>query len=85
MSQHLGAGQVVDGDHLIALSAEHLAESQTANAAETIDCNFDRHWNDLLKIDGVPYCSYFITFLPEIQAFASIIYWEIFFFCLSLT
>ena len=44
VGQHRGAGQVVDGDHFVALSAEHLTESQTANAAETIDSNFNGHW-----------------------------------------
>ena len=41
MGQHLGAGQVVDGDHFVALGTEHLTERQTANAAETVDRNFD--------------------------------------------
>ena len=43
VSQHLGGGQVVDGDDLEALSAEHLTESQTADTTETIDSNFNRH------------------------------------------
>ena len=43
MRQHLGAGQVVDRDDLVALRLEHLTESQTADAAETIDSNFDSH------------------------------------------
>ena len=49
MSQHLGAGQIVDGHHFIALGAEHLTESQTADAAETIDCNFNSHCQILPK------------------------------------
>ena len=48
VGQHLGGGQVVDGDDLIALSAEHLTESQTANAAKTINSNFNSHGKDLL-------------------------------------
>ena len=47
--QHLGGGQVVDGDDLVALSAEHLTESQAADAAKTIDSNFNSHWNYLPK------------------------------------
>ena len=43
MSQHFGAGQIVDCDDLIALGAEHLAESQAADTAKTVDCNFYRH------------------------------------------
>ena len=35
---------LVDSHNLVALSAEHLTESQTADAAETIDSNFNRHW-----------------------------------------
>ena len=33
----------VDGNDLVALSAEHLTESQAANAAKTINCNFNCH------------------------------------------
>ena len=43
MRKHLGGGQVVDGDDFVALSAEHLTESQTADTAKTIDRNFNRH------------------------------------------
>ena len=43
VSKHLGAGQVVDGNDFIALRLEHLTESQTADAAKTIDSNFDSH------------------------------------------
>src|SRR5699024_1955712 len=43
VSQHLGAGQIVDGDDLVTLSVEHLTESQTANAAKTIDSNSYSH------------------------------------------
>ena len=45
VSQHLGAGQVVDCDDLVTLSVKHLTESQTANAAETIDSNSNSHVN----------------------------------------
>ena len=41
--EHLRGRQVVDGDDFVALSAEHLTESQTANTAKTIDRNFNRH------------------------------------------
>ena len=47
--EHLGGGQVVDGDDFVALSAEHLTESQTADAAKTIDSNFNRHDKFLLQ------------------------------------
>ena len=43
VSQHSGAGQVVDRNDLVALSAEHLTESQTANTTEAIDSNFNCH------------------------------------------
>ena len=43
VSEHLGAGQIVDGNHLIPLSAEHLAESKPADSAETVNRNFYRH------------------------------------------
>ena len=43
MGKHLRGRQVVDGDDFVALSAEHLTESQTANTAKTIDRNFNRH------------------------------------------
>ena len=45
VSQHRGRGQVVNRDHLVALSAEHLTERQTANTAKAIDSNFHCHWN----------------------------------------
>jgi hypothetical protein len=47
VSQHLGGGQVVDSDNLEALSAEHLAESQTADTTETVNSNLNRHGNYL--------------------------------------
>ena len=37
----IAKGQVVDSDNLITLSAEHLTESQTADTAKTVNCNFD--------------------------------------------
>ena len=45
VSQHLGAGQVVDCDDLVTLSIKHLTESQTANTTETIDSNSNSHCN----------------------------------------
>ena len=50
VSQHLGGGQIVDGNNLEALSAEHLTESQTADTAKTVNCNFDRHGNSSIFI-----------------------------------
>ena len=43
MSQHRGAGQIVDGDHVVPGSAEHLTERKTTDAAEAIDSNFNCH------------------------------------------
>ena len=43
VSQHLRAGQVVDSDNLITLGVKHLAESETADAAKSIDSN-SNHW-----------------------------------------
>ena len=43
VSQHLGAGQVIDGNNFVALSLKHLTESQTADTAKTIDSNFNSH------------------------------------------
>ena len=45
VSQHLGAGQVVDSDDLVTLSIKHLTESQTANTTKTIDSNSNSHVN----------------------------------------
>ena len=45
VSQHLGAGQVVDCDDLVTLSIKHLTESQTTNTTETIDSNSNSHVN----------------------------------------
>jgi len=45
VSQHLGAGQVVDRDDLVTLSIKHLTESQTANTTKTIDSNSNSHVN----------------------------------------
>ena len=52
VSQHLGAGQIVDSDDLVTLSVEHLTESQAADAAKTIDSNSYSH------------CIYLLKFLP---------------------
>ena len=43
VSQHFGAGQVIDGHNFIALGLEHLTERKAANAAKPIDCNFNSH------------------------------------------
>ena len=43
VGQHSGAGQVVDSDHFIALSAEHLTESQTADTSKTVNRNFNHY------------------------------------------
>ena len=43
VSKHLGAGQVVDSDNLIALCAEHLAECETTDTAKAVNSNFYRH------------------------------------------
>ena len=40
VSEHCGSGEVVDGDYLIALCTEHLAECETADATETVNGNF---------------------------------------------
>ena len=39
--EHLGAREVIDGDDFVAGGSEHLAESETANASETVNCNFN--------------------------------------------
>ena len=41
MSEHLGRGKVVDCDDLEAVRAEHLAERESADTAETVDCYLD--------------------------------------------
>ena len=56
MSQHLGGSQVVDSDDFEALSAEHLTESQTADTAKTIDCNFNRHGDSSILFTAMQYC-----------------------------
>jgi len=45
VSQHLGAGQIVDCNDLVTLSIKHLTESQTANTTKTIDSNSNSHVN----------------------------------------
>jgi hypothetical protein len=56
VSQHGRLGQVVDGNDLIALSAEHLTESEAADAAKAIDSNFYGHGSDP---------PFYINFYPE--------------------
>ena len=41
IGQHLGIGQVVDGDNLKLLVPENLAEGKPSDSAEPIDCNFN--------------------------------------------
>jgi len=40
LSKHRGLGKIVDSDNFVAFSTEHLSESETANAAKTINSNF---------------------------------------------
>ena len=40
MSEHLGLGEVVDGDDFVSGGVEHLSECETSDSAESIDCNF---------------------------------------------
>ena len=47
-----GGGQIVDGNDFKSLGAEHLTESQTADPAKTIDCNFNRHWNTTFRAEA---------------------------------
>ena len=49
MCKHGGLGKVVDSNDVIAFCAEHLSECETADTAETIDCNFNCHWDYLQK------------------------------------
>ena len=41
IGQHLGIGQVVDGDNLKLFIPENLAEGKPSDSAEPIDCNFN--------------------------------------------
>ena len=41
MSEHSGAGKIVDSDDFITFRAEHLSESKTADSAESVDSNSD--------------------------------------------
>ena len=41
--EHLGGGEVVDGDDVGALMREHLTERQTTDAAEAVNSNLDCH------------------------------------------
>ena len=40
VSEHLGAGEVVDSDDFVALCIEHLPESKATDTTEAVDCNF---------------------------------------------
>ena len=41
VGEHRRAGEVVDGDDFVAFGTKHLTESKTADASESVDCNFD--------------------------------------------
>ena len=41
MSEHLGAGEVVDSDDFVTFGAEHLSERKSADAAEAVDSYSD--------------------------------------------
>ena len=43
--EHRRLGKVVDSDYLISLCAKHLSERKTSNTSETVNCNFNCHWN----------------------------------------
>jgi hypothetical protein len=67
VSEHLGAGEVVDSNNFVAFSNEHLTECETADTTETINSNFN-HGNNppyVNKFDlehpnyDVPYLSIF--------------------------
>ena len=40
VSEHRGAGKVVDSNYFITFCVEHLSERKTTDTAETVDCNF---------------------------------------------
>jgi hypothetical protein len=63
VSEHGRLGQVIDGYDLVTLSAEHLTECQTTNAAEAIDSNFYRHG----KNPPFLYCLFLKTYLAEVK------------------
>ena len=44
VSEHLGAGEVVDSNYFVAFSTEHLAECETTDTTETVNSNFYRHF-----------------------------------------
>ena len=71
VGQHGGRGQVVDGDDFVALSAEHLTESKTADTAEAIDSNLNSHWMipPCIWSRIVPY-----TILPNFALFCNRVY-----------
>jgi len=41
VGEHLGAREVVDGDDFVAFGTKHLTESETANASESVNRNFN--------------------------------------------
>jgi len=60
VSQHSGAGQIIDGNYFVAFGAEHLSESQTSDTAKAINRNFNGHSKFLQ----------FVLFLIVIRDFA---------------
>ena len=49
VSQVIGGAQIVDADDLDLGMIDAGAEDHTANAAKSIDTNFDAHWNHSLN------------------------------------
>ena len=54
VGEHIRGGEVVDGDDLRALVAEHLTESQTTNAAKAVDSNLNCHAFSFRRPHGRP-------------------------------
>jgi hypothetical protein len=40
VSEHRGAGEVVDSNYFVAFCAEHLTECETTDTAESVNSNF---------------------------------------------
>jgi hypothetical protein len=60
VSEHFGAGQVVDSNDLVTLSVNHLAESQTTDTAEAVNSNLNRHDKNLRNFEYM--CLLFLPF-----------------------
>jgi hypothetical protein len=43
VSEHGGAGKVVDSNNFVTLCAEHLTECETTDTAESVNSNFYGH------------------------------------------